>query len=276
MAAGTRHESIGGVIRTEQNWIGGSNYNPCGAAFVPPPPEFVEELIQDLCEFCSNDDLSPLAQAAIAHAQFETIHPFADGNGRAGRALIHLILRRRGIAPLFVPPISLVLATWSRRYIEGLAATRYSGPAKGTAAREGVNQWLALFATATRRAVSDAVTYEEVIEALQRSWRAKLEPFRADSSLDLLLRALPGAPVFTVRTAEQLLGRSFEASNQAVGKLTEAGIVKQVRVGRRNRAFEAPELIEAFVGLERQLASPDGNTRISAPVRPVPRLPQRR
>ncbi len=272
---GTSHESLGGVIRTEQNWIGGSNYNPCSAVFVPPPPEFVEDLLRDLCEFCSNDDLSPLAQAGIAHAQFETIHPFADGNGRTGRALIHLILRRRGIAPLFVPPISLILATWSRRYIDGLAATRYAGPATGAAAREGVNQWLALFATATKRAVSDAVAYEEVIEALQESWRTRLEPFRADSSVDLLLRALPGAPVFTVRTIEQLIGRSFEASNQAVSRVAEAGIVKQVRVGRRNRAFEAPELIEAFVGLERRLASPEGNTRISAPARPVPRLPQR-
>jgi hypothetical protein len=172
---------------------------------------------------------------------------------------------------MFVPPISLVLATWSQRYIAGLAATRYSGPASGAAAREGVNQWLALFATAARRAVADAVAYEDSIEVLQERWRARLGQVRRDSTLDLLLRALPGVPVFTVRTVEQVLGRSFEASNQAIGRLVEAGIAKQVKIGRRNRAFEAPELIEAFVGLERQLGSPDGNTRISPPSRPVPR-----
>ncbi|MCL2395643.1 MAG: Fic family protein [Acidimicrobiaceae bacterium] len=73
--------------------MGGSPYNPCSAAFVPPPPEFVEELVADLCAFCNDDSLPAVAHAAIAHAQFETIHPFVDGNGRTGRALIHLVLR---------------------------------------------------------------------------------------------------------------------------------------------------------------------------------------
>ena len=104
---------LGGAIRTEQNWIGGSSYNPCGATFVPPPAEHVPELLEDLTVYINGDDHPALVQAAIAHAQFETIHPFADGNGRAGRALIHIVLRRRGLSPSFVPPVSLVLATWS-------------------------------------------------------------------------------------------------------------------------------------------------------------------
>ena len=87
-----------GVVRTTQNWIGGNDYNPCGAAFVPPPPEHVAPLLEDLCVYLNDETLSPLVQAAIVHAQFETIHPFADGNGRTGRALIHVILRRRGLA----------------------------------------------------------------------------------------------------------------------------------------------------------------------------------
>lgn len=267
---GTRHEGLGGTVRNEQNWIGGSNYNPCGAAFVPPPPEFVPELLEDLCAFCSSDDLSPLAQASIAHAQFETIHPFADGNGRTGRALIHIILRRRGIAPVLVPPISLVLATWSRAYIDSLAATRYEGSATSPRASEGTNRWLALAAAATRRAVADAVAYEEVVDSLQAGWRERLGGVRANSSLDLLLRMLPGAPVFTVRTAEELTGRTFEATNRAVSRLVETSIANQVKLGKRNRAFEVPELIEAFVGLERRLASPAGDTRHSPPARPVP------
>ena len=88
LMVGTRLEHVGGVVRSEQNWIGGSSYNPCSAVFVPPPPERVDELLADLCRFCNDDGLPAVAQAAIAHAQFETIHPFADGNGRTGRALV--------------------------------------------------------------------------------------------------------------------------------------------------------------------------------------------
>ncbi len=77
---------LGGVVRQKQNWIGGSSFNPCGAAFVPPPPEYLDGLLADLLEYVNGDDHSPLVQAAIAHAQFETLHPFADGNGeRADR-----------------------------------------------------------------------------------------------------------------------------------------------------------------------------------------------
>jgi len=90
---------IAGHIRTVQNWIGGNDYNPCSADFVPPPPEYVDDLMTDLCEAVNEDILPQLVQAALAHAQFETIHPFDDGNGRTGRALIHVILRRRGLPP---------------------------------------------------------------------------------------------------------------------------------------------------------------------------------
>jgi Fic family protein len=90
---------IAGELRERQNWIGGNAYNPGRADFVPPPPEHVKGLMNDLVAFMNRTDLPPVVQAAIAHAQFETIHPFADGNGRVGRALIHVVLRRRGLAP---------------------------------------------------------------------------------------------------------------------------------------------------------------------------------
>ena len=98
---------IAGELREEQGWIGG--HSPPVASYVPPPPDYVPSLTSDLCEFMNRDDLSPVAQAAIAHAQFETIHPFGDGNGRVGRCLIHVIFRRRGLTPSYVPPVSLVL-----------------------------------------------------------------------------------------------------------------------------------------------------------------------
>jgi fido (protein-threonine AMPylation protein) len=122
LLAGTRIEEYGGEVREEQNWIGGSSYNPCSAAFVPPPHEHVKDLLDDLCAFSNSDDLPAVVQAAMAHAQFETIHPFVDGNGRIGRVLIHLILRRRDLTPHVLPPISLILATWSDDYVSGLTA----------------------------------------------------------------------------------------------------------------------------------------------------------
>jgi len=271
LLAATPLEDTGGQIRTVQNWIGGSSYNPCSAIFVPPPPEDVWKLLDDLCAFCNADSLPPVAQAALAHAQFETIHPFVDGNGRIGRVLIHLVLRRRGLAVRVLPPISLVLATWYQDYIAGLTATRYVGRPDSKHAIDGVNGWIGLFATACCRAIGDAETFEAQVSSLQAKWRQRLGRMRTGSAADRLINALPGAPIVTVNGAADLIGRSFQATNLAIAQLQEAGILKQINVGRRNRAFETPELINQFTDLERRLASPTGNTRSSGPSRRVPR-----
>lgn len=257
LVRGTRMEGHGGQVRVEQNWIGGNSYTPCGAAFVPPPPETVLSLLEDLCAFCNADSLPAVAQAAIAHLQFETIHPFIDGNGRTGRALIHAILRRRGIASRFVPPISLVLANQPREYIERLGDARYTGDAESEAAIEGLNRWLSFFAAATTRSVREALQFEEDVRALQGAWRTRLGRVRAGSSLDLLIEALPAAPVLTVGSAAELIGRTFQATNLAVEQLVEAGILRAINVGRRNRAFEVTELVNQFAEFERALDSPN-------------------
>ncbi len=271
LLAGTRLEQYGGIARDQQNWIGGSAYNPSAAVFVPPPPEFVNELLEDLCAFCSTDDLPPVVQAAIAHAQFETIHPFVDGNGRTGRALIHLILRRRGLALRTLPPVSLVLATWARDYIDGLTLFRYVGSPTSPGAIDGLNTWIGRFASACTRSVADASTYERRAAELEVEWRERLGSVRANSGTDVLLRVLPGAPILTADSAATLLGRTYKPAAAAIQRLVDAGILRQVNVGRRNKAFEAPEVIAAFTALERQLASPEGDTRTSEPVRTVPR-----
>src|SRR5258708_3190288 len=194
----------GGQIRVVQNWIGGNDYNPCGADFVPPPPEFVPGLSEDLVAFLNSDGFPPLVQAAIAHAQFETIHPFADGNGHVGRALIHLVLRRRGLAPRYVPPISLVLATDSRDYMDGLTRFRYVGEQTSTQAGDGVSGWIARFGSATLRATEDARQIASDIEALEKRWRNQAGLIRKNSAADVLLRGLPSAPILTVSTAARL------------------------------------------------------------------------
>jgi len=271
LLAGTRLESHGGRFRREQNWIGGSSFNPCSAEFVPPPPEYVRELASDLCHFCNDASLSPLVQAAMAHAQFETIHPFVDGNGRVGRALVHVVLRRRGLVTRAAPPVSLILATWADEYVRALTETRYVGSADSVATKQSTTRWIALFAAAMSRAVADADAFEEHVRGLERTWRERLGGPRAGSAADLLLSQLPGAPIVTVKSAAALIGRSAQATNEAVARLADAKVLKQTSVGRRNRAFEAPEVIRAFTDLERRLASPTGDTRVSPPRRPTPR-----
>lgn len=271
LLAGTPLEDHAGRLREQQNWIGGSAYNPCSAAFVPPPHEHVPALFEDLVDFCNDDSLPAVAQAAIAHAQFETIHPFVDGNGRTGRALIHLVLRRRGLAPRVLPPVSLVLATQSELYVDGLTAYRYRGPAGSKRARDGVNLWIGRFAAACTRSVDDASSFERRALMIETQWRERLGRVRARSSADLLIHHLVGAPAISVGSAAKLIGRSFVRTNEAVSRLVEAGVLRQVTVGRRNRAFEARDIIAAFTDLERRLASPHGDTEASEPVRPAPR-----
>ncbi len=270
LLSGTWLAEHAGVVRSEQNWIGGSSHNPCSAAFVPPPPDHVPELLEDLCAFCNQDSLPAVAQAALAHAQFETIHPFVDGNGRTGRVLIHLILRRRDLATRVLVPVSLVLATWARDYIDGLTAFRYRGPATSRAAHEGVNLWIARFAGACSRAVADTAAFERRVARLEEDWRESLGRVREGSAVDLLLRALPGMPLFTVPGVAELIDRSYIVANEAVARLLDAGVIKQVSMGRRNRAFEAHEVVAAFTDLERRLASPAGDTGVAPPVRRVP------
>lgn len=262
---------LGGVVRTEQNWIGGSSFNPCSASFVPPPPELLPDLLGDLLDYINGDDHSPLVQAAIAHAQFESLHPFADGNGRTGRALIHVVLRRRGLAPKFVPPISLVLATWSDDYINGLMTFRHLSPADGAERSQVATDWLRFFATATTRSCRDAARYSTDIDGITEAWRSQLGRVRANSGTDLLLRVLPGVPIVTVESASQLIGRSKARTTDAVNALAEAGILTQRNVGRqRYRVFEASAVLDLFTGLERALAGPTGETLHSPPVREVP------
>lgn len=273
LLADTRLHQYAGRLREVQNWIGGSDHNPCSAAYVPPPPEYVADLLADLCAFCNDADLPGVAQAAIAHAQFETIHPFVDGNGRAGRVLIHLVLRRRGLARRVLPPVSLVLATWARTYIDGLTQYRHIGSPTSPKAMAGVNTWTARFAAACTRCVSDATTFQARATELQTQWRSRLGQVRANSATDIILRVLPGAPILTIRSAETMLNRTFKPTREALQRLIDAGILREVTIAKRNRAYEAPEIIDAFTALERQLASAHGDTRTSPPARPVPYRP---
>ncbi|MFV0317119.1 MAG: Fic family protein [Microthrixaceae bacterium] len=226
---------------------------------------------EDLCSFCNSDDIPAVVQAAMAHAQFEAIHPFIDGNGRTGRVLTQMVLGRRRLTTRTIPPVSLVLATESDGYIAGLDGTRFVGERTDTGAVEAVNAWVGTFAGACSRSVADAERFEQRIAQLQDRWRSRTGAPRADSATEALIRVLPGAPVLTVTDAARMVGRSYQAVNEAVRRLADADVLDQVTIGRRNRAYEAPEVIAEFTDFERRLASPAGDTLTAPPVRAVPR-----
>ncbi len=264
-------EDHAGRIRSQQNWIGGSSYNPCAAVFVPPPPEIVEDLLLDLCAFCNEDSLPPVAQAAIAHAQFENIHPFADGNGRVGRALIHMVFRSRGLTQRVSPPVSLVLATHVQDYLAGLRGTAYDGAPDSKNAIAAINRWLGIFAGACARAATDAMRFENQVRTIQSEWRTRLGPVRSDAAALRLIDVLPGAPVITLPSAQSMIGRSLRATIDAMKRLSDAEVVTPAHVGRqRKQIYEAREIIDVFTALERQLASPADDTQVEPPARPVP------
>jgi Fic family protein len=258
LMSATRDAHIAGVVRTTQNWIGGVGNSPLNADFVPPPPEFVDPLLVDLAEFLNREDLSAVVQAAIAHAQFETIHPFADGNGRVGRCLIHVVMRRRGIAPRYVPPVSLVLATDARAYVRGL--TDY---------REGMlDEWTGVFGAATRTAAIEARSFADRVAGLQERWRERATRPRASSAADRLIAILPAHPIVDLKLTRKVLDVSAPAAWGALQRLEGAGVLRQITVGRRNRAYEAVGLFDVVDRFERELATPPGTTK---PARPTPR-----
>ena len=235
---------IAGRIRTGQNWIGGNDYNPCGAAFVPPPPEEVAALLADLCDAVNDGALQPIVQAALVHAQFETIHPFDDGNGRTGRALIQVVLRRRGVAPSYVPPISVALAADRDRYIAGLTDYR----------DDRLGAWLEHFASASARAARLASEYLLAARDLTADWHAALaaspQAPRADAAAWAVIDVLPAHPIITAPVAAAATGRSRPQIYQAIEALQDAGILIALSRGRRNRSWEATGLLDLIAGLE--------------------------
>lgn len=250
---------IAGVVRTTQNWIGGRATSPLHAEFIPPPPEEVPTLLDDLCAFMARDDLPAVVQAAITHAQFETIHPFADGNGRVGRCLIHAVLRRRGLALRYVPPISVVLATNATAYIGGLTDYRAGELA----------EWCGLFAAATRTAGQQALTLTERLDELQTRWRAMVGRSRQGSAATRLLALLPAYPIVSIQTTAAALDVSYPAGRLAIESLEHAGILRQITVGKRNRAWVAGEVFSLINAFEFDLATPEDldETRRPSPTR---------
>jgi Fic family protein len=255
-----RERRFAGRLRDVQNWIGRGN-SPRDAEFVPPPEDQVPGLMSDLAAYLNRDDLSPIAQAGVAHAQFETIHPFVDGNGRTGRALIHIVLRRGAVASRIVPPVSVVLATNRSRYVEGLNAYRHGD----------LNEWLLFFATSLSAAAAASRQLGLRLSELEASWTETVRP-RKGSGAEKLIGTLAGNPVLSVKVARDAIGGTFQSVNTAIDRLASAGILRSVRGDwRRNRLWECPEILALLDEFEARSALP---TRAAQPPRPAPRSAQ--
>jgi Fic family protein len=215
-------------LRTEQNWVGGSGWSPLRADFVPPPEPEVRRLVDDLARFVTATNGNPVVRAAIAHAQFETIHPFIDGNGRTGRALIHTVLRRTDALRNTLIPISTVFAGDINAYLAGLTAFRKDPPR--------LDDWIIGFANAAELAAANAVRLSDDIAALDDEVRDTLIHYRQEQGISpakprrdavilRILDVLATEPVFTIETVAARHQVSTAAAHRALVELAEAGIL---------------------------------------------------
>lgn len=225
-------------FRTEQNWIGGAGNSPIRADFVPPPEEYVVPLMEDLLEYVNQSEHPPLLKAALAHAQFETIHPFVDGNGRTGRALIHAILKRDRITERAVLPISTVFSTHKDHYIAGLTAFREEPPR--------LDRWVEEFSHSAARAAANVIELKERADRLDEWLRERHQAWRsahglpavprAGSTVERVLRELMSQPVVTVSAVSERYEVSRPAAERALDELAAAGVLSVSKNHRGERA----------------------------------------
>ncbi|KAF0849495.1 Fic family protein [Nocardia caishijiensis] len=222
----------GGRFRDAQNWIGGSDYTPLHALFVPPPPELVADLTDDLLTFAARTDVPIIAQAAIAHAQFESIHPFVDGNGRIGRALISAIFRRRGLTSRVTVPLASVMLANTARYFDQLTAYR--------AGR--VDEFIEYVALAAVHAGEAAIESARTLAELPVRWRTAARP-RAGSSDEALIAGLLDQPILNIDTALRIAGTTESATYRALDRLVAAGILEVLSAAKRGRVWAATDIL---------------------------------
>ncbi|GGR72920.1 Fic family protein [Nocardioides luteus] len=220
-----------GRFRTVQNWVGGSDYSPRDTMHVPPPPETVVEYIEDLVAFANRDDLAPIAQAAIVHAQFESIHPFIDGNGRIGRALIHAVLRRRRASRHLTVPIASALVAHRDRYFAALHDYRAGTPAT----------IIAMLAASTTIATTESWKTAEALESIRQGWGKTAGSPRPGSAAYRLLDLLTAEPILNAGLVTEQLG--VEDPQGTIDGLERVGVLSRIKRTRRSPVWVAPAVL---------------------------------
>jgi Fic family protein len=224
-----------GILRTEQVWIGGSNLSPHGAKYVAPEHQAVPELVADLVKFAQRLDLSGIVQASLVHAQFETIHPFTDGNGRTGRALVHAMLHRLGVTKSVTVPVSAGLLKDTSRYFEALDLYRDGD----------VEPIINVFADAAFEAVENGRQLAREIQEARMRWQTMI-PMRARAGATRVMENLLEQPIVSRSSASELLGTTPANAQLAIDRLVDAGILSQLGAGKRNRIWQATDVVNAL------------------------------
>lgn len=229
------HPDLTGRYRDQQVWIGGGSFSPHQATFVPPHPDRVAKLMHDLVSFMRRVDIPVLSHAAIAHAQLETIHPFPDGNGRTGRALIHAMLKRGELTKNVAVPVSAGLLSNTNRYFEAL-----------TAYREGdIAQIVTVLADAAFLAVTNGRNLVQDLTAARQAWDESITA-RKGSAASRMKDMLLKQPVVSVKIVQEQLGISQPVAQQAIDRFVDSGILVKTNSAKRNRFWAAPEVLAAL------------------------------
>lgn len=228
-------DDIAGRWRDQQVWIGGGSFGPQGALFVPPHHTAVPSLMDDLVSFTRRTDLPLLTQAAIAHAQFETIHPFPDGNGRTGRALVHAMLRGHRLTRKVTVPVSAGLLADTGAYFDTLTAYRDGDPVP----------IVQMLAEASLTAMVNARHLVDDLHAIRAGWDSKVKARRGATAwrlADLLLRQ----PVVDASSVAHGLGMSADNAMRPIVPLVEAGVLTEFTGFTRNRMWQSREVLSAL------------------------------
>lgn len=240
----TSQVAIAGRLKMDQNWISDPSIRtPAKAFYVPPPPDLTPELMQDLVEYVSSNEHDPLLAACVAHAQFEAIHPFDDGNGRTGRALMHLMLRRRGATSPLPIPFSAALEARRSFYFTALNAHhRYIGPPDHPDRSKALAGWLDMWTDAVEVACRAAEVVIERLGAVIARWEDIR--FRSGSSDRRALEVMMTCPVMTAPALAERLDISEQAARRCLRRLVDAGAIAEAPTPRNGRRYEAPEILD--------------------------------
>ena len=232
-----------GTFRTTQNWIGGSDYSPVGALHVPPPPETVPDYLEDLFAFANRDDVPTLVQAAIVHAQFESIHPFIDGNGRIGRALIHAVLRRRRATRHLTVPIASALVAHRERYFAALNDYR-----SGSAA-----PLIAMLASATSTATAESWRTAARLKDLRTEWHRAVGGSRPGTALHRLLDLLTEEPIVNVELVMERIDLSEPTARTTIQAVEDARVLTRAARSRRAPVWLAKSVLDEVEDLSSRI-----------------------
>ena len=227
--------SFAGSFREEPVWVGGDSFSPHGALFVPPDHVRLPALLEDFVRFCQRDDIHPIAKAAIAHAQFETLHPFIDGNGRTGRTLLHKILRDEGVLAHATLPVSAGLLHNVDAYMDAIAAYQNGNP---LAVIEQV-----LDALDVALVVGDLVSRH--LDEVFASWSERMSE-RKNAAIWKLPALLAEQPVVSAAFISEKLSITTRAASSIIAKAQQYGILRPVGAGVRSVYYQADDLLSVL------------------------------